>query len=247
MPVREHRRIRLRAADGNRVPAYRAIPAAATRGSIILLPDVRGLHPYYEDLTLRFAEAGYTALAIDLYGRTAPGNAREDAFRWHEHLPLVQPDGIDIDARAAAEHLRSLGSGPLFTVGFCYGGGHSWRLAGSSLPLAGAIGFYGLPHLVGDVLGGARAPMLMLLAEHDDETPRSDYDRLTTRLDAAHAPYEAHVHPGTPHSFFDRSHDQWGGACADAWHRILDFTDRAGTWPARDRRPTRGGNTGADP
>jgi dienelactone hydrolase len=52
----------------------------------VILPDVRGLHPFYEELTLRFSEAGVAALAIDYYGRTAGMGARGDDFN-HEPTP----------------------------------------------------------------------------------------------------------------------------------------------------------------
>ena len=59
------------AADGNRLAAFRARAAEPTGAGIVILPDVRGLHPYYEELALRFAERGIDALAIDYFGRTA--------------------------------------------------------------------------------------------------------------------------------------------------------------------------------
>jgi hypothetical protein len=61
----------LDAADGNRFRAFRARASTANGAGIVILPDVRGLHPYYEELALRFAESGVDALAIDYFGRTA--------------------------------------------------------------------------------------------------------------------------------------------------------------------------------
>jgi len=52
----------LTAADGNRFSAFRARPADPTGAGIVILPDVRGLHPFYEELALRFAEHGIEAL-----------------------------------------------------------------------------------------------------------------------------------------------------------------------------------------
>jgi carboxymethylenebutenolidase len=70
----------LEADDGNRVRAFRARATTASGAGIVILPDVRGLHPYYEELALRFAEAGVDALAIDYFGRTAGTTARGDVF-----------------------------------------------------------------------------------------------------------------------------------------------------------------------
>ncbi len=225
-PVGLHGPVRLTSADGTRVPAYGARPRTPSRGSVIILPDVRGLHPFYQSLARRFAETGFTTLAVDLYGRTAPNNPRGDAFPWRDHVDHVRNEGVDLDVGAAAAYVRALDPGPVFTIGFCFGGGHSWRLAAGDESPAGAIGFYGLPHLVTGTLGRTNAPILMLLAGRDDETPRAALDHLTRRLDIAGAPYDVHVYADAPHSFFDRSHSEWADTCQDAWQRVLAFTDR---------------------
>ena len=61
----------LEAADGNRFAAFAAMPEEPGRVGIVILPDVRGLYRFYEELALRFAERGYTAVAFDYFGRTA--------------------------------------------------------------------------------------------------------------------------------------------------------------------------------
>ena len=83
------RRARRRAADPRPRPTATASPrsgrAPRTRAApaIVILPDVRGLHPYYEELALRFAEHGVDALAIDCFGRTAGAEPRGDGLRVH--------------------------------------------------------------------------------------------------------------------------------------------------------------------
>ena len=59
------------ATDGNQFNAYIARPETPLGGWVLILPDVRGLHRFYKDLALLFGEAGYHALAIDYFGRTA--------------------------------------------------------------------------------------------------------------------------------------------------------------------------------
>ena len=65
------REIELVSADGTRFAAYQAHAAEPTGAGIVILPDVRGLHAYYRELALRFAEHGVDAIAIDYFGRTA--------------------------------------------------------------------------------------------------------------------------------------------------------------------------------
>ncbi|MFF5206466.1 dienelactone hydrolase family protein [Streptosporangium sp. NPDC000396] len=224
--VADHGPVELASEDGNRFAAYRAAPAAPNGRSVILLPDVRGLHPFYRDLALRFAEAGFLAVAVDYYGRTAGVGERDDSFDWKSHYPRLQPEQVRADAAAAAAFLRWESPGPVFTVGFCAGGGQSWRLAASDLGLAGAIGFYGLPNLVEDVVDDLSAPLLLLLAGEDVATSQEEFGLLTARIDAAGKEQETYVYEGAPHSFFDRSFGEWRQACEDAWLRILDFTER---------------------
>src|SRR5215471_7260733 len=110
----------LTAADGNRFAAYLARPSQPTGAQIVIYPDVRGLHQFYKELALRFAEVGITALAIDYFGRTAGLTARDDSFDFMPHVQKLQLDTIFADVAAALAHMRA-GAGAdraTFTVGF---------------------------------------------------------------------------------------------------------------------------------
>jgi carboxymethylenebutenolidase len=76
-PVGEHGDLVLTSADGTQFGAYYAHPADGSARAIVILPDVRGLHPFYKELALRFAEAGLHAVAIDYFGRTAGTGSRD--------------------------------------------------------------------------------------------------------------------------------------------------------------------------
>jgi carboxymethylenebutenolidase len=221
----------LTAADGNVLAAYEAIGVGAPRARVVILPDVRGLHPYYRALAERFAEAGLHAVAIDYFGRTAGPGMRDDDFDWQPHIAQVTPEHVRADVGAAVAHLFE-GSGPIFTVGFCIGGSHSWRLAASDLDLAGVMGFYGRPSLALDVVPDVRVPVLMLVAGADQATPVSESQDFAATLEKAGKDVEIHVYDGAPHSFFDRSFDDHADACADAWRRMLAFVDRHGRSPS---------------
>ena len=214
----------LTSSDGARVLAYQADPAEPNGRNVIILPDVRGLHPYYEALTERFAEAGFGAIAIDYFGRTATTDQRGDSFDHSPHVQQVRPSQVQIDVQAAITHLRTHVRGEIFTVGFCFGGSQSWRLAASGLGLSGVIGFYGKPSLLADISDDLRLPMLLLIAGADHATPVEEFGAFTKRLDEAGTPYRKHVFEGAPHSFFDRSFAEWSHYCDQAWEDILDFT-----------------------
>ncbi|MGW0810030.1 dienelactone hydrolase family protein [Nonomuraea sp. NPDC002799] len=213
----------LTAADGNRLLAYRAEPAEPNGRGIVILPDVRGLHPFYRDLAIRFAEAGFRTIAIDYFGRTAGLGDRGDDFDFMTHVKQVTSDTVRADARAATEEL----SGPVFTVGFCMGGAHSWRQAAEGgNGLSGGIGFYGALRAVGKPETGPGAPLLFLRAGADTVTTPQEFDAYEAALHQVGTEHEIHIYEGAPHSFFDRTYGEWAEACEDAWRQILSFTER---------------------
>src|SRR6266545_7219871 len=81
----------LEAADGNRFSAFSARTGDAGAPGVVILPDVRGLHPFYRDLAVRFAEAGVHATAIDYFGRTAGPEPRGDHFDYEPHVIQTKP------------------------------------------------------------------------------------------------------------------------------------------------------------
>jgi len=229
--VAERGTLELTAADGNQLSAAYAAPAAPATAGVVILPDIRGLHPYYVALAERFAEAGVPAVALDYFGRTAglaETGTREDDFDWQSHIPQTTPEGIDADTTAGIEYLRSRTRAdlPVVTVGFCFGGSHAWRQSGSDLDLAGSAGFYGRPSLVGEAASSARKPVVMLIAGADTATPVADQLALAATMRAAGAEVDDVVYEGAPHSFFDRAFGEWAEACDDAWQHVLALTDR---------------------
>src|SRR3954465_2578370 len=115
----------LEARDGNRLAAFAALPEEPSGVGVVVMPDVRGLYRFYEELALRLAERGYHAIAFDYFGRTAGVAKRDDEFPYMEHFALTTPEGVQADVGAAVAHLRSAEGGSceaVITVGFCFGG-----------------------------------------------------------------------------------------------------------------------------
>jgi carboxymethylenebutenolidase len=217
----------LTSADGTRCSAHLARPAEPNGTGMVILPDVRGLYGYYCALATSFAQAGTEAIAIDYFGRTAGlTDGRAEDFDYKPHLQQLPFDRVGDDTRAALDHLRSLGTAErLFTVGFCYGGAMSWRQSAAQEGLAGAIGFYGVPGRASEVIPQMKAPLLMLLAGNDAASPKEAFEAMAADLDAAGVAHRAVTYPGAPHSFFDRTYDQWADACTDSWGQIFDFME----------------------
>src|SRR5919201_1045195 len=131
--------------DGTEFASFAATPEEPTGAGVVILPDVRGLYRFYEELALRFAERGIAAIAIDYFGRTAGVAKRPNDWDYMDHVQRTTPEGIQADVAAAVEYLRGRGVRSIFTVGFCFGGRNSWLAATAGHGLAGAIGFYGMP------------------------------------------------------------------------------------------------------
>ncbi len=212
----------LAASDGNKFAARLARPEKPNGTGMVILPDIRGLHNFYKDMACRFAEAGIDALAIDYFGRTAGIGDRGDDFDWQTHIPQTTAAGVAMDVAAGLDHLRSLGDKRLFTMGFCFGGGNSWRQSADQPGLTGAIGFYGNPAASIEVLDDMKAPVLMLVAGADHR-PLTDFEEMERRLGEVGLPHQMVVYEGAPHSFFDRGQEFWADACADAWKQMLSF------------------------
>jgi carboxymethylenebutenolidase len=225
------RLLTLAAADGNRFAAYEARGDGSGGAQIVVLPDVRGLFRFYQELAERFAEAGFDAVAIDYFGRTAGVGLRDEAFDYMPHVRQTTHEGVKGDAAAAVAHLRALADLPVFTVGFCFGGSNSWHQAANGLGLAGAIGFYGHPDRVfpeGSTplvqrVAEMSCPILGLMGGDDPGIPVALVERFREALTGAGVEHELVVYPGAPHSFFDRKYDQFAAESADAWARVLRF------------------------
>jgi len=223
----------LEARDGNRFAAFAASPDETAPTGVVILPDVRGLYRFYEELALRFAERGYAAVAFDYFGRTAGAEKRGDDFEYMPHVQQTTPDGVQADVAACVAHLRARETGTVFTVGFCFGGRHSWLAAAGGHGLTGSIGFYGRPGPGNDGSPGPTqwaaefaCPILGLMGGDDQGIPVEVVDAFDGALDEAGIEHELVVYPGAPHSFFDRKQEEFASASEDAWNRVLAFLQR---------------------
>jgi carboxymethylenebutenolidase len=216
----------LGSADGNRFAAFRAVPDGDVSTGVVILPDVRGLYCFYEELALRLAERGHAAIAFDYFGRTAGVDKRPDDW---DYMPLVQQltqEQVQADVAACVGDLRALRCAPIFTVGFCYGGSGSWAAAASGHGIAGAVGFYGRPSRMIELVPRLEAPILALQGGADQAIPHEDNVAFEQALRDAGKDYELVEFEGAPHSFFDRKQEEFQAASDDAWQRTLDFIDR---------------------
>src|SRR2546421_12187210 len=110
----------LEAADGNRFAAYAAQPGKPTGAQILIFPDVRGLHQFYKELALRFAEIGITAVAIAYFGRTAGIGSRDGSFEYMPHVQQIRLETFFADVAAALFYLRTGEGRHRSTLSVCF-------------------------------------------------------------------------------------------------------------------------------
>ena len=223
----------LDADDGNRFAAFLAVPEEPARAGVVVLPDVRGLYRFYEELALRLAELGNAALAFDYFGRTAGVQKRGDDFEYMPHVRQTTPEGVQADVAACVRYLRDRGSKAVFTIGFCFGGRNSWLAAASGQGLAGAVGFYGRPGRGSDGTSGPtqragqiECPILALHGSEDPAIPAEEVAAFDEALEEAGIEHDVVVYPGAPHSFFDRKQAEFAAESQDAWNRVVAFLAR---------------------
>ena len=222
----------LTSTDGTKFRAYLSGASGGGDAGVVIAPDVRGLHPFYEELAERFASAGVHAITFDYFGRTAGIERRTDDFEYMPHVRQTTPKAVFADIAASRSHLeKQTKARRTFVLGFCFGGRIAF-LSSAEIPgLAGVVGFYGRlgkrendPWPVpAEQAGRMRAPILGLFGGDDPGIPPADIASFDGALRAAKLPHYIHTYPGAPHSFFDRTFAEHKDACDDAWRRVLAF------------------------
>lgn len=217
--------------DGARFRAYVATAAEGESG-VVICPDIRGLHPFYEDLAERFASAGVHAIAFDYFGRTAGAERRPDDFDLGPHNAKNTTAQMQADLATAIGHLRGASETvSVFVMGFCKGGRVAFNASAEQHGLAGVIGFYGWPVPRTDDDPSApifsvdrmRAPVLGIFGGADERIPPEAIEKFEKTLTERFVRHHLVTYPGAPHSFFDRTSAEHRQAADDAWRRMLGF------------------------
>lgn len=232
-------RVILNSPDGSRFAAFLARPGSPSGTGVMVLPDLRGLSPFYEQLAVRVAEQGHTALAIDYFGRSAGTQPRDEKFPFMEHVIHITRKTLNEDMAAAAAFLRLPQGGGCerrLAMGFCFGGRQAFLASAPEFSLNGVIGFYGAPGVYPNGSPGPTqraaelaGPILAIFGGADAGISSEDISAFGQALRNADIEHEIVIYPGAPHSFFDIKYAEYSAACADAWRRVLDFiaTERA--------------------
>lgn len=225
--------------DGTRLRGYLAPPTGAGGPGLVLVPDVRGLSPHYQDVADRFAAAGFVTLAADLYSREgAPALPDMDAVvRWMAGLSDARILG-DLCAAAAALRGRVDRRGGVGVTGFCMGGQYALLAACADATFDACVSWYGMlryadltPHRPAsplDLAARLHCPYLGFFGDDDALIPLADVRALDDRLRAAGKTFAIRTFTGCGHAFFNdtRPDAHRPAAAAESFEAAVAFLSR---------------------
>lgn len=216
------------------MPGYLAVPDDGRQHpGVVVIQEYWGLVPHIKEVTDRFANAGFIALAPDLYhGKEAkePDEARKMSMALDRNRAVGE-------IHAAARYLSRMDSvtpKKIGVVGWCMGGGLALSAAAGDVDtgvpdtrvadIGTAVAFYGRP-LSPEDTKRLRVPILGLYGENDHGIPVQAVREFESELKKAQVPHEIHIYPGAGHAFFNdtRAEAYRPEAAHDAWQRTLDW------------------------
>jgi carboxymethylenebutenolidase len=175
--------------DGFDVPAYHFAPGNARRGGLIVVQEIFGANEHIRSVAQAYAEDGYEVLAPALFERVLPGfEAGYDARAFVQGRNAVGQtpwDQVQGDLQACIDAM----AGPVFTVGYCWGGAAAWLAACRCENLAAASCYYGR-HIIGLKNETPRCPTILHYGRHDESIPMEDVEAVA----AAHPDLPVHVY-----------------------------------------------------
>ncbi len=227
--VRE--KVELEVADGTRMAAYAVRSGGAgPHPGVMVLQEAFGVNSHIRNVADRLAQAGFAAVAPELFHRTAPGfeGSYKDFPSVQPHIRAVTPSTAGIDLRATFDWLRSrpeVKADEIYSVGFCLGGKVSF-LANALLPLRAAVSFYG-GGIAADLLDRAQAlgaPMLFFWGGLDKHITPEHRKAVTDALDTHRKTYVNVAFSDADHGFFcDERASYQPRAARQAWSLMLEF------------------------
>jgi carboxymethylenebutenolidase len=191
--------------DGRSVETFVVYPESKDKRPVVLvIHEIFGMTDWVQDLADQVAEAGYIAVAPDLLSGMGPNGGRSSSFpegKTMEAVSKLNPDQVTADLNAAADYGTKLpaSNGKLFVVGFCWGGGQSWRFATNRADLSAAFVFYGPPPDK-DAMSRIKAPVYGFFAGNDARIGAMIPDAITN-MKAAGKTFEPVTYDGAGHGF----------------------------------------------
>jgi carboxymethylenebutenolidase len=231
--------------NGFKMPAYRSAPAGKTGLPVVLvISEIFGVHEYIADVTRRLAQAGYMAIAPELFVRQGDASAYGEIAKLQAEVISKVPDAqvmADLDATVAWAAANGGDTRKLAITGFCWGGRITWLYAAHQPQVKAGVAWYG--RLVGNataqtpahplaLVGSLKAPVLGLYGGADTGIPLDTVDKMKAELAQGSAAAKASqfvVYPEAPHAFHADYRPSYRKAAADdGWQRLLAWLKSQG-------------------
>ncbi|WP_431016013.1 dienelactone hydrolase family protein [Bradyrhizobium pachyrhizi] len=213
--------IKLKASDGFELGAYRADPAGAPKGAVVVIQEIFGVNHHIRSVCDRLARDGYVAVAPSIFDRITPnfqsGYSPDEIAEARKFV--ANPDWAAMlrDSQAAIDAVKPVG--PVGIIGFCLGGSVAYAAATKLAGLSAAVGYYG-----GAVVRFAddkpAVPTQLHFGEKDAGIPLSDVETIKSKRPEV----DVFIYPGAQHGFHCDERASYDKASADiAWPRSMEF------------------------
>ena len=208
---------------------YLAVPeGTGPFPAVILIHEWNGLGDRVRQLADDFADAGYIALAADLYSGRTGSNPQENRAIMESVMSDQQKIIANLDAAAALLRARSDATGRIATIGWCMGGGVALSYAIGGENHDGTAIFYG--QLVTDpaVLRDVRHPIYGTFAAKDQGIPPAEVEQFVTTLRNIGISNDVHIYDDVDHGFWlwvDQEPEVRAAPALDAWERLVEYLD----------------------
>jgi carboxymethylenebutenolidase len=215
-------------AGGDTLLGYLSRPAGNESSPVVLVcHENRGLTPHIQDITRRFAKAGYVALAVDLLSRQGGTNAVGSA-NVPGALGNIDPDQFVQDFRSGWGYLKTQGFAQAERVGmngYCFGGGVTWQVATKMPELLAAVPFYG-PHPSIDDVPNIQAAILAIYGGLDTRINQG-IPAIEAAMQKNNKTYEKVIYPDADHAFNNDTSPRYKPEAAkDVWKRMLAWFEK---------------------
>lgn len=219
------------------MPTLLALPQRLPVSGILIINDVFGRSPFYDQLARRLAQAGFVAATPEYFFRegSLPEPTREAAMARAKRLDFKRW-GRDMSAAIDWLRARPEVNGTVGTIGFCMGGTQVLLLAERRDDIAATVCYYGFPADARteaspiEVAARMHGPILGHWGDRDEGAGMDNVEKLREALEAAGVEREFHIYPGIGHGFLKASLEDaktlgYEQACA-SWQRTLDLYRR---------------------
>jgi len=211
-------------ANGRTDSGYLAVPQQGTGPGVIVIQEWWGLVDHIKDVCERFAEAGYVALAPDLYhGKTAKSPDEAGKLMMALRIDEAEKD-ISGAIQYLLDHEASTGD-KVGVVGFCMGGALALYTATKNAKVGACVVFYGGHPKVKPDLPKLQSPVLSLSGDKDKSVTPEVVHNLEQQLKSLGKKVDVVIYEDADHAFFNDTRPTvfQPEAAADAWERTIGF------------------------